>query len=199
MSRKLFVAFFLLFFNSSISLAKTEKWVIDESHSKVGFEISHLVISTVEGQFKSFSGDIDFDGDNAKNSSGFGASVNINVDSIDTGNVKRDEHLKSPDFFDVKKFPTMSFKSKTFTVTGKKIEVSGDLTMVGKTKSVLLTGQFLGKVSAYEVNRVAFKAEGVINRKDFDMKWNDLIEAGPVVGEEVTLKLVIEAKRKADL
>lgn len=183
---------------STLTFAKTEKWVLDKSHTKIGFEISHLVISTVEGRFKEFTGNIFFDPKNtsAKN---FSVEVDIDVKSIDTENDKRDKHLRSADFFDVKKFPKLTFKSTSFRVKGKVIKIDGELTIHGVKKSVTLTGKYLGSVSAYDVQRVAFKAETTINRKDFGLKWNDIVEAGPAVGDDVTISLRVEAKRAADL
>lgn len=182
----------------SVAFAKTEKWQIDQAHSKVVFEIPHLVISTVEGSFKSFKGDIHFDEKNLK-AKDFSTQVEIDASSISTENEKRDQHLRSPDFFDVKKYPKLTFKSSSFSVKGKNIKIQGKLTLHGVTKEVILKGKYLGSVMAYDVKRIVLKAETEINRKDFGLKWNDFVEAGPAVGDEVAIRLRIEAKRVADL
>jgi len=183
---------------STLTFAKTEKWVLDQSHTKIGFEIPHLVISTVEGRFKTFTGNLFFD---TKNTSAKNFSVDVSIDaaSISTENDKRDKHLRSADFFNVKKFPKLTFKSTSFRVKGKVIKIVGDLTIHGVKKTVTLTGKYLGSVSAYDVQRVAFKASTTINRKDFGLKWNDFVEAGPAVGDDVTISLRVEAKRAEDL
>jgi polyisoprenoid-binding protein YceI len=181
--------------------AKSEKWIIDTAHSKVGFEISHLVISSVEGKFTGFKGDIMFDSTNPlKSKSTFSIKANIDASTINTANEKRDKHLRSADFFDVKKNPKLTFVTKKIATTdGKHYKLTGDLTMAGKTKSVTLDTKYLGTVEAYDVKRIVFSAKTTIKREDFGLTWNDLVEAGPVVGSEVEIELKIQAKRAADL
>lgn len=166
------------------------KYEVDAAHSKVGFEISHLVIATVEGKFNKYAGTLDAD---AKGS----LSINADIDaaSIDTGVGQRDDHLRSPDFFDVKKFPKITFKSKKSSLTGgKELKITGDLTIHGVTKEVTLDGKYLGSVKdAWNNERVVAQLSGKINRKDFGLTWNKLVEAGPTVGDEVSLSLKIEA------
>lgn len=188
-----------LSFNFSYAKDKSvsEKWTVDTAHSKVGFEIDHLVISSVEGSFDAFSGSLDF---NPKSVKSLKVDVKISAKSINTANSKRDKHLRSADFFDVKKFPSVTFKSRKITgIKGKNFNIVGTLEIAGVKKEVTLKSKFLGTVEAYDVKRVAFKAKTSINRSDFGLKWNDVIEAGPVVGEEVEIELKIEAKRLADL
>lgn len=122
----------------------------------------------------------------------------IQAKSITTENDKRDTHLRSPDFFNVAKHKTLAFKSTKISMHGKKVK--GKLTIAGVTKDVELKGKYLGKITAYDVARIAFRLEGKISRKAFGLKWNDLLEAGSaVVGDEVELSIKMEAKRKADL
>ncbi len=196
--KKTILAIAFLMGLSASTFAKLETWVVDKAHTKVGFEIAHLVISSVEGKFTDFSGKIQFDPKNLK-SNKFSFSADVNVSSIDTENKKRDKHLRSKDFFNVKKYPKMTFKSKSLTVKGKKLTIVGDLTIAGKTKKVTFKGKYLGSVEAYEVRRIALKASTEISRKDFGLTWNDFVEAGPAVGDEVTIDLKIEAKSKKDL
>lgn len=188
----------LVIFNSS---AKSEKWIIDTAHSKVGFEISHLVISTVEGRFTGFKGSVMFDvKDPLKGKAGFKIDATIDSNTIDTSNDKRDKHLRSADFFDVKKNPKIRFVTKKVATTdGKYFKITGELTMAGKTKSVTLDTKYLGSVDAYDVKRISFKATTRVKRSDFGLTWNDIVEAGPVVGSEVEIEIRIQAKRAADL
>lgn len=165
---------------------------VDPAHSKVGFEIPHLVISTVEGQFAKFDGSITIDSKLEKSK----AELNIDVASIDTANKDRDDHLRSADFFDVAKTPKMSFVVKKVVGTADDLKLVGNLTIKGKTKEVTLDTKYLGDVNdAYGNQKIAFSAVGKINRKDFGLTWNSAVEAGPVVGDEVTLKIKIQAGR----
>ncbi|MBX3017587.1 MAG: YceI family protein [Bdellovibrionaceae bacterium] len=163
---------------------------IDPMHSKIGFEIPHLVISTVEGKFEKFDGKIVADKDLAKSK----VEVNIDAASINTAVEKRDEHLKSPDFFDVAKHAKLSFVSKKVTVTGNGLKIQGALTIKGVSKDVTLDANYLGQVKdGYGNEKIAFKAKTKINRKDFGLTWSNMVEAGPVVGDEVEIQLNIQA------
>ena len=162
---------------------------IDPSHSKVGFEISHLVISTVEGRFGTFEGSV-VAGDKFDKTQ-FEAKVQIG--SIDTSEKKRDEHLKSPEFFDAAKFPTMTFKSTAIKGSPESFKLEGDLTIKGITKKVAFDAKYAGSVTDPWGNvRAAFSAKTKISRKAFGLTWNKLIESGPVVGDEVTIDLKAE-------
>lgn len=172
------------------------KYDIDPAHSKIGFEVSHVVISTVEGRFNQFSGNIVI----ADKPAASQVETQIDAASIDTGMAKRDEHLKSPDFLDVKKFPTVTFKSKKVSVDGSALKILGDLTLHGITKEITLDGKFLGAIKDAQVGeKIAFQASTKISRKDYGLTWNKLIEAGPMVGDEVTISLKIEANRAAEV
>lgn len=163
---------------------------IDPAHSKVGFEIPHLVISTVEGKFNNFEGKIDLK-DKFENSK---VGVTADISSIDTGVAKRDDHLKSPDFFDAAKNPKMKFESTGISGTSDNFKLTGNLTIKGVTKKVTFDGKYLGQVKdGYGNEKVAFTAKTKISRKDFGLTWNTMVEAGPVVGDEVTIDLRIQA------
>ncbi len=171
------------------------KFDIDVMHSKVGFEIPHLVISTVEGSFKSYSGTIEIDPTFTKSQ----VNAEVEIASIDTGVSKRDDHLKSADFFDQKKYPKMIFKSTSIEGTPESFKLKGDLTLHGEKKPVVFEGKFLGAVTdGYGNRKAAFKASTKIKRQDFGLKWSSVVEAGPVVGDEVTINLNIQAARAAE-
>lgn len=165
------------------------KYNLDPGHSKIGFEVAHLVIATVDGRFTKYTADIKIADPIAKST----VSAEVDIASITTGDEKRDGHLKSPDFFDVSKFPKMTFKSKTFELNGKELNVSGDLKIRDITKEVKFTGKFAGMVKdPWGNQRAAVKLSTVVSRKEFGLKWNNLADAGPVVGDEVTIILNLE-------
>lgn len=168
---------------------------IDVAHSKVGFGVSHLVIATVEGRFKDFGGVIVIDPKLANSS----VEATIQTASIDTGIEQRDEHLRSADFFDVGKPENskITFKSKKITGSAKSLKVSGDLTIKGVTKSVVLEGRYLGAVKdGFGNEKVAFEFKTQIKRQDFGLTWSQMVEAGPVVGDQVTITMAIQAAKK---
>jgi len=167
------------------------KWGIDPTHTEVQFKVKHLVISTVTGFFKKFSGSVeseteDFDG----------ASVNFNLDvnSIDTNQADRDAHLKSPDFFAAEQYPTVDFTGTLKKVSGNDYKLDGALTMRGTTKAVVLTAEFGGiMVDPWGNTKAGFEINGKVNRKDFGLNWNAITEAGGmVVSEDVKLHLNVE-------
>jgi polyisoprenoid-binding protein YceI len=165
------------------------KYKIDPVHTRVSFLISHFVVSQVEGRFNDVSGSFTLEEDASKSS----VDVTIPVASIDTGVKKRDDHLKTPDFFEVRKYPTMTFKSKKFTGPLEDFKVTGDLTIKGVTKEVVLEGKYMGSIKdTWGHTRAAIKATGKINRRDFNIIYNDMIEAGPAVGDEVTINIISE-------
>jgi polyisoprenoid-binding protein YceI len=180
------------------SLAQAEsKYVaanyqVDPMHSKVGFEIPHLVISTVDGRFTKFDGGIDL----AEKFDKSKVNVTVDMSSIDTGVQKRDDHLKSPDFFDVAKHPNMKFESTAISGTPEDFKLTGNLTIKGVTKKVTFDGKYLGAVKdGYGQDKTAFQAKTKINRKDFGLTWNKMLEVGPTVGDEVTIDLRIQAAK----
>jgi polyisoprenoid-binding protein YceI len=174
------------------SIAQTTKWVIDKSHSKVQFDVAHLVISEVTGQFKSFDGSVLSDKPDFSDAK---IEVSIDVNSINTDDEKRDGHLKSPDFFDANKYPKITFKSKSLKkVNNNLYKLTGDLTMHGVTKEVVLDVQFNGiKNDPWGNTKAGFKVTGKINRNDFGLKYNAPLEGGGVlIGEEVNITCNVE-------
>ena len=168
---------------------------IDNAHSKVGFEVAHLVIATVEGRFSKFDGSITIDPQLDKSK----ANMNIEIASVNTDNKDRDGHLQSPDFFDVAKNPKMTFVTKKIVGSADDLKLVGDLTIKGHTKEVTLDTKYLGDVNdLFGNHKVVFSATGKINRKDFGLTWSKLAEAGPVVGDEISLSIKIEANKPAD-
>lgn len=166
---------------------------VDVMHSKVGFEIPHLVISTVEGRFTQMSGEVQV----AENFSKSSVNASVDMKSVDTAVKDRDDHLRSADFFDVEKHPKMSFKSTAVQGSPEKFKLVGDLTIKGVTKKVSFDAQYLGSAAdAYGNVKAAFKATAKINRKDFGLTWSKMVEVGPVVGDEVTLTLNIQAAQR---
>lgn len=190
----------LLLATIAFTKAKYEAGVyeIDSMHSKVGFEVPHLVISTVEGTFNQFDGKLEL-ADKFEKSK---LDASVDVTSIDTGVVKRDDHLRSKDFFEVSAYPKMTFKSTKISGQPEAFKVVGDLTLKGVTKTTTFEGKYLGTViDGYKNQKVAFNLKGKINRKDFGLNWGSMVEAGPVVGDEVTIVLKIQAGHpaKADM
>lgn len=171
-----------------------QTYAIDADHSKVSFEVSHLVVSSVVGQFKKFNGNFKF---NPEDFSQTQLEAVAEVNSVDTAVKKRDDHLKSPDFFDAKKFPTMTFKSTSAKKTGEKtFDLIGDLTIRGVTKKVTFNVTYRGQIKDKAKVLQAFKATTEINRKDFGVNFQAVVEAGPVVGDTVTINIITEGTRK---
>jgi polyisoprenoid-binding protein YceI len=176
---------------TSPSGAALTEWTLDASHSKVGFVASHMVISEVEGQFRNFSGKVHLDEKNPTRSQ---VELSVQVGSIDTGTPDRDKHLRSPDFFDADKFPTISFKSKQIRRAGKAYKITGELTMRGVTREVTLDATLSDAVANPWGKSVrAAKLKGQIDRRDFGVSWNkSLDKGGLVVGNEVQLEVTVE-------
>ncbi|PWK79678.1 polyisoprenoid-binding protein YceI [Mucilaginibacter oryzae] len=173
------------------------KWVIDPMHSEVQFKVKHLVISTVSGFFKSFSGELLTDNDDFENAE---IDFKLDIDSIDTNQTQRDEHLKSPEFFDAAQYPHISFKSTSFTKTDdEEYELKGDLTIKDQTKPVTLAVEFGGSATDFYGNtKAGFEISGKINRKDFGLTWDGVTEAGSiVVGEDIKLLINIQFTKQA--
>ena len=177
------------------SLVNATEYTIDESHTHVGFLVKHLMITNVNGEFKTYNAEIDFD---AKTKTFNKLNAVIDTASIDTDNQKRDDHLKSEDFFASEKFPKMTFQMTSYKVDGDEGIATGNLTIRGITKEVKLKVEDLGTVKDFKnVNRVGFTLKGKINRMDYDLKWNKALEAGGVaVSEEVKLIVEVEAIEK---
>ena len=171
-----------------------ETWVVDKAHSTATFKVRHMMANVV-GQFRDFTGNINIDRANPAQSS---VEFTIQSASIDTGNANRDEHLRSGDFFDAAKFPTITFKS---TAVAKKSEseyaVTGDLTMHGVTKRVTLPVSFLGFGKTARGEKAGFEIETTVNRKDYGIVWNKTLdEGGLLLGEDVKVTINLEVDRK---
>jgi polyisoprenoid-binding protein YceI len=179
------------------ALAFSATWTIDPDHSNVGFKVRHLMVSNVKGSFEKHSGTVEI---NDKDITKSKVEVSIDTNSINTNVAKRDEHLRSADFFDVAKHPTMTFVSKKVAKAGKvKLKVTGDLTLHGVTKEVVLDVAELSKESKDPWGNIRRGATATtkINRKDFGLVWNKALETGGVaVGEEILITLEIEMIKK---
>ena len=166
---------------------------IDRSHSEVAFQVRHL-LSKLRGRFGEFAGAIQYDQTNPQNSR---VDVTIEARSIDTAEVDRDTHLRSADFFDVDKYPTLTFTSTSVTPRGgNNYDVAGNLTLHGVTKEVTLPASFLGTAQdPWGNTKFVFEAELTLNRKDFGLTWNAALETGGfLVGDDVKVTLSIQAK-----
>jgi polyisoprenoid-binding protein YceI len=171
----------------------TRPWNIDSAHSGVHFSVRHMVISKVRGAFDKWQGTIQFD---EKDPTASRVSVRIDASSIDTREPKRDEHLRSADFFDVANHPEITFES-TRVEKGKsdRYRVFGDLTIRGTTAEVELDAEYLGAgVDPWGNRRIGFHARTAISRKQFGLTWNQVLETGGVlVGDEVEIALDVQA------
>lgn len=190
MRKTLLAAGALLLAAAHPSRAQAGAWEIDPGHSGVSFKVRHL-FSKVPGKFDKFSGVIQFD---PKNPAAASVKVTIQTASINTDIAKRDEHLRSPGFFDAEKFPELSFVS-----TGVKVvdathwQVAGNLTMKGVTKPVTLEVEYTGSGPANGGSVSGFSAKTKINRQDFGVSWNTVIEGTKMLGDEVEIEINIEA------
>ncbi|MBJ6752424.1 YceI family protein [Geomonas anaerohicana] len=175
------------------ALASASTWNIDPDHSSVGFKVRHLMVSNVKGNFEKHKGTVEINDKDITKSKVF---VTIDTASVNTNVAKRDEHLRSADFFDVAKYPTMTFNSKKVAKAGKgKLKVTGDLTLHGVTKEVVLNVEGPAKESKdpWGNFRSGVTASTKINRKDFGLVYNAALETGGVaVGEDVDINLEIE-------
>ncbi len=173
-----------------------EQWDFDLSHSSVGFHVRHLMISKVHGRFLSWTGALHLDPVDPTKSS---VEVQIDAASIDTKEPKRDDHLRSADFFDAANFPHLTFKSTRVVRDGDDLAVDGELTIRGVTRPVHLKVEPAGEVKdPWGGTRTGFSAKTTISRKDFGLTWNQLLEAGGVaVGDKIEISLEIEAIKKA--
>lgn len=168
-------------------------YVVDAAHSTVGFTVRHAGIGKTRGHFDEFIGEINLP--NPDSIEGASAKGNIVAASVNTRNKDRDDHLRSPDFFEVEKFPTWEFESTGVEGTLEEFTLFGDLTIHGVTQPVELKTTFEGAaVDPFGLERVAFEASATISRKAFGLTWNSVMEAGGVlVGDKVTINLEIEA------
>jgi polyisoprenoid-binding protein YceI len=178
------------------SRAEAVSYAIDPDHSQVIFKVKHMGISTVTGRFDLMEGSYTFDDKDIGNSS---VETTIQTASVNTNKQKRDDHLKSPDFLNVDKYPTITFKSKEVKKgEGDDFTIVGDLTINGVTKQVELDAEYGGKaVDPMGNERTAFTAETKINRKDYGLTWNKTLDSGGlVVGDDVKIELEVEGIKK---
>ncbi|MEM6830426.1 MAG: YceI family protein [Bacteroidota bacterium] len=174
----------------------TKTWEMDPMHSEIHFKVKHMMVSTVTGAFDEFSGKVAAKGEGFENAD---VSFSAKTASINTRNADRDAHLKSDDFFNAEQYPELSFSSKSFTKKNEEeYELVGDLTIRDVTKEVTLRVLHEGTaVDPYGQNKAGFEITGKINRKDFELKWSAVTEAGSiVVSEEVRLALNVQLIEK---
>lgn len=191
--RRFFLSLALLIISAAVvRAAEPATWAIDPGHSHVGFSVRHMMVSNTRGSFEKFSGAIVGDPDHPT-----GAKIDVTIDaaSLNTQNPKRDDHLRSADFFDVAKYPTITFQSKRVDKRADgSLRVIGDLTMRGVTKEVVLDVD--GPTPAIQVGaatRIGASATTKLNRRDFGLTWNRVLEAGGVtVGDEVKITIELE-------
>ena len=173
----------------ALSLAESATWELDPAHTLSTFTIRHLVITNVRGEFGKTTGTVTLDDQDVTKST---VEATIDVSTINTRVADRDAHLKSPDFFDAAKYPTMTFKSTKVQQAGKgKLKVTGNLTIKDVTKPVVLEVE--GPTAAIKgpmgESRRGLSARTTINRRDFGLNWSKAVEAGPVVGDEVKIEI----------
>jgi polyisoprenoid-binding protein YceI len=166
-------------------------WALDVAHSHVGFTVRHLMVSKVRGTFQDFTADIV----TAENPLDSKVSATVQMASIHTGDDGRDQHLRNNDFFDIEQFPTMTFESTKIEGSGSEFEVTGDLTIKGVTKSVTFDLEVGGlQQDPWGNTKAGFTLTGSVNRKDFGMAYNAVLEGGGVmVGEKVAIEIDVEA------
>ncbi|MCC2686024.1 MAG: YceI-like protein [Paenibacillaceae bacterium] len=179
-------------------MAKT-KWVLDASHSSIDFSVKHMVIAKVKGTFHTFEATIDADQHDLTTAN---IEFSVDIDSIDTRNTDRDNHLKSADFFDAEHFPKMTFKSDKITKKSDgEYDVAGQLTIHGVTRpeSFLVTYEGEGK-DPWGNTKVGFSGHGTINRSEYGLKYNAALETGGVlIGDQVQISIEIEASKPAEV
>ncbi len=170
------------------------KWIVDADHSVAAFSIVHMMIAHIKGQFNAVTGTISFD---PKNIAGSSVELSLDAAGVNTGVKKRDEHLRSADFFDVEKYPKIKFKSTGIdSVSGNRAKVTGDLTLHGVTRRITFDTEFVGPVKDPfgEGVTIGFTGSAVINREDFGMTWNQPMENnGLMLSREVRLQVDMEA------
>jgi polyisoprenoid-binding protein YceI len=196
-ARRVLVSTILFGALGASSVALASDWDIDAGHSRVGFGVRHMMVSTVHGTFGKYTGSVALDDKDVTKST---THLEIDATSINTGDAKRDEHLRSPDFFDTAKFPKITFDSTKIEKRGADgLAITGNLTLKNVTKPVVLTVTGLtGEAKdPWGGTRRGATASAKINRKDFGLTWNKGLETGGVlVGEDVNLELEVELTKK---
>lgn len=187
---------FLFIVSAGILSAQSTKWIQDASHSTVGFTVKHMLVSSVRGNFKDYKITVLSDKEDFSDAK---IEVVINTSSVNTENGDRDNHLRSDDFFNAEKYPTMVFKGKSMKKVGKnKYKLTGDLTIRDVTKTVTLDVEFGGKVKdPWGNTKTGFTISGDINRFNYGLKWSKAVEAGGlVVGENVHIACDVELAKQ---
>jgi len=182
--------------NSTVELNK-ETWTVDKSHTKIQFSARHMIISEVTGQFNEYELKLNA----TKDFSDVDVELEIQVNSINTGIADRDNHLKSPDFFDVENFPKMIFKSKSVKVINEeKFKLFGDLRIRDVTKPIELDVTYGGTIKdPWGFTRAGFKVQGSVNRFDYNLKWNALMETGgAVVSKNINIICDVEVTKQTN-
>jgi polyisoprenoid-binding protein YceI len=175
-----------------VAAAQSTNWKIDPAHSEADFTVKHMGISNVHGHFGNVNGVLSLDNNDITRSS---VTATVDTTTVDTGVAQRDSHLKSPDFFDVAKFPTMTFFSKQFKKVNGNLIVIGDLTIHGVTKSVTLAveGPSKPQLDPYGMTRVGASMTTTIHRQDFGLVWQGTLKSGDVVvGDDIKVELDVE-------
>lgn len=175
----------------------TNKWTVDQSHSTVGFEVKHMMVSKVKGQFNDYTADVT--ASDLTDLTTASIAFTFDVASIHTNSADRDNHLKSADFFDVEKYPAITFNSTTIVKDGADYKVTGDLTIKDVTKQVTFDVEYGGKgTNPWGVEVYGFEAETKIDREAFGLTWNAALETGGVlVGKEIKVKVELELNPNA--
>ena len=175
---------------SLVSANAADNYNIDPAHTRVGFAARHFGINTVKGRFKEFTGKLVMEGDALKE-----ATATIQVQSIDTGVAQRDNHLRTADFFDATNYPTITFKTKRIETKGKNLTLVADFTMRGVTKELRLPVTLSKPIQdPWGNTRVGLEAKAKLDRKDYGIKYNDILESGiSAVGDEVEIEINAEA------
>jgi polyisoprenoid-binding protein YceI len=192
MKTKLLIPAFLLIVNAVVG---QQVWTFDKAHTEINFNVKHLVISEVSGKFKEYDGSIVSSGDDFDGSE---IEFKAMIASIDTENEKRDEHLKSDDFFSAEKYPEMHFKGK-LVKEGSGYVLKGDMTLKDVTKQVIFNVDYNGTVTdPWGNTKAGFKITGTIDRFDYGLKWNALMEAGgAVVDNEINIVCNVQLQKQA--
>ncbi|MCL9808048.1 YceI family protein [Flavobacterium luminosum] len=170
----------------------TTKWVIDPTHSEIGFKVKHMMFTNVSGKFDTYEASVTTEDDTFTNAN---IEFSADINSIDTRNADRDGHLKSADFFDAENYPKLTFKASSLSkVEDGNYEIAGDLTIKGVTKFVKLPAEFSGLMTdPWGNTKAGLNIYGKINRKDWGLNWNSALETGGVlVGEEVKLEIELQ-------
>ncbi|HXO22444.1 MAG TPA: YceI family protein [Thermoanaerobaculia bacterium] len=192
--RILVPALFLALALPALAAAAPATYKVDSDHSSVGFSVRHFV-STVPGRFKDFEGTIKYDKQNPAVSS---VAFTVQAASIDTDNNDRNNHLKSPDFFDVQKFPTLSFTSTAVQAKdANTLNVTGDLTIHGVTKKVTIPVSVLGSIKTPKGEKAGFETAFTVDRKEYGVQWNRVLDAGgTMLGDDVKITISIESNKQ---